>query len=90
MNVCSLMREKCFIDSKWCDGDNGGTIDVSDPGKGTVLGTVPNMGQAETERAINAAEAALPAWRATTAGDRAKIIRKFFDLMIVNQDGRST
>lgn len=86
MDYTHFLRQKCYINGKWCDADNGATINVSDPGKCKVLGTVPNMGQAETERAINAAEAALPAWRALTAGDRAKIMRRFFDLMIANQD----
>lgn len=86
MSYTRFLKQQCYIDGKWCDADSGGTIKVTDPGSGEVLGTVPNMGQAETERAIDAAEAALPAWRSRTAGDRAKILRKFFDLMIANQD----
>jgi succinate-semialdehyde dehydrogenase / glutarate-semialdehyde dehydrogenase len=86
MDYQFFQREKCYIDGKWCDADNGSTITVIDPGKGTVLGTVPNLGQAETKRAIEAAEAALPAWRSKTAGERARIMRKLFDLMLANQD----
>ena len=86
MDYTHFLRQQCYINGKWCDADNGATINVSDPGKGKVLGTAPNMGQVETERAIDAAEAALPAWRAKTAGERAKIMRRFFDLMIANQD----
>jgi succinate-semialdehyde dehydrogenase/glutarate-semialdehyde dehydrogenase len=86
MSYTRFLKQQCYIDGQWCDADSGGTVEVTDPGTGQVLGTVPNMGQAETERAIDAAEAALPAWRARTAADRAKILRKFFDLMIANQD----
>ena len=86
MSYTRFLKQQCYIDGKWCDADSGGTINVTDPGNGQVLGTVPNMGAAETARAIDAAERALPAWRARTAGDRAKILRKFFDLMMANQD----
>ena len=86
MSYTRFLKQQCYIDGIWCDADGGGTINVTDPGSGEVLGTVPNMGQAETARAIDAAEAALPAWRSRTAADRAKILRKFFDLMIANQD----
>lgn len=87
MSYTRFLKQQCYIDGKWCDADSGGTLDVNDPGKGTVLGTVPNMGAAETARAIDAAEAALPAWRAMLASERAKIMRRFFDLMMANQDG---
>ncbi|MCW1428751.1 NAD-dependent succinate-semialdehyde dehydrogenase [Novosphingobium sp. JCM 18896] len=86
MNYTDFLKQQCYIDGKWCDADSGGTIDVSDPGTGKVLGTIPKMGTAETRRAIEAAEAALPAWRARTAGDRAKLMRKLFDLMMEHQD----
>ncbi|MEY2943387.1 MAG: succinate-semialdehyde dehydrogenase [Pseudomonadota bacterium] len=86
MSFTHLLRQQCFINGQWLDADGGGVIQVNDPGKGAVMGTVPNMGQAETARAIAAAEAALPAWRARTAGDRAKILRRLFELMMHNQD----
>ncbi|MFM5932011.1 MAG: NAD-dependent succinate-semialdehyde dehydrogenase [Novosphingobium sp.] len=86
MSYTRFLKQQCYIDGKWIDADNGTTLDVTDPGNGQKLGTVPNMGAAETERAIAAADAALPAWRAKTAGERAKIMRRFFDLMIANQD----
>lgn len=86
MSYIRFLKQQCYIDGQWVDADSGGTLDVTDPGNGNKLGTVPNMGATETERAIAAADAALPAWRAKTAGERAKIMRKFFDLMIANQD----
>ena len=85
-NLTAWLRQQCFIDGAWCDADGGETIEVRDPGNGDLLGTVPKMGAAETDRAIAAAEAALPQWRAKTAGARAKIMRKMFDLMMEHQD----
>lgn len=85
MNV-NFFRSQCLIGGTWCDADDGATITVTDPGNGAVLGTVPAMGAPETARAIAAAEAALPAWRARTAADRARILRRLFELMMVNQD----
>ncbi len=85
MSYTNLLRQQCYIDGKWCDADSGKVLAVNDPGTGHQLGSVPMMGQAETARAIAAAEAALPAWRAKTAGERAKIMRRLFDLMIENQ-----
>ena len=86
MNYTDFLKQQCYIDGKWCDADAGGTLDVTDPGSGKVLGTIPKMGTAETRRAIAAAEAALPAWRARTAGERAKLLRRLFDLMMEHQD----
>jgi len=86
MSYTDFLRQQCYIDGKWCDADSGKTQPVTDPGRGEVIGTVPNMGTEETARAIAAAEKALPEWRAKTAGERAKILRKLFDLMIEHQD----
>mgnify|MGYP003694516269 CR=1 FL=1 len=82
----SLFRQQCYIDGKWADADGGKSIPVNNPATGEILGTVPNMGAAETRRAIEAANAALPAWRAKTAKERANILRKWFDLMMANQE----
>ncbi|HEY4164439.1 MAG TPA: NADP-dependent succinate-semialdehyde dehydrogenase [Dongiaceae bacterium] len=82
----SLFRQQCFIDGKWADADSGKSIDVSNPATGETLGTIPNMGTAETRRAIEAANAAWPAWRKKTAKERAVILRKFFNLMMENQE----
>jgi len=82
----SLFRQQCYIDGAWCDADTGETIDVRDPATGETLGTIPKMGKEETRRAIDAANAAMPAWRKKTAKERAAILRKWFDLMMANQD----
>ncbi|HKC53852.1 MAG TPA: aldehyde dehydrogenase family protein [Burkholderiales bacterium] len=82
----SLFRQQCYIDGKWADADSGKSIPVNNPATGEILGTVPNMGAAEARRAIEAANAAFPAWRAKTAKERANILRKWFDLMMANQE----
>jgi succinate-semialdehyde dehydrogenase/glutarate-semialdehyde dehydrogenase len=81
-----LFRQQCYVDGQWVDADGGGTIPVTNPANGQLLGTVPKMAVAETRRAIAAAERALPAWRAKTAKERAAILRRWFDLMLANQD----
>jgi succinate-semialdehyde dehydrogenase/glutarate-semialdehyde dehydrogenase len=86
MRYTDFLKQQCYIDGKWYDADSGATLDVTDPGSGERLGTVPRCGTAETRRAIEAAEAALPAWRARTAGERAKMMRRLFDLMMEHQD----
>src|ERR687896_542358 len=79
-----LFREQCYIDGEWTS--NGKTFPVTNPATGAQLGTVPKMGAEETRRAIEAAERAWPAWRAKTAKERAAILRKWFDLMMANQE----
>jgi succinate-semialdehyde dehydrogenase/glutarate-semialdehyde dehydrogenase len=81
-----LFRQQCYIDGAWADADSGKTIEVTNPATDEVLGTIPEMGAGETRRAIAAADKAWPAWRAKTAKERAKILRKWFDLMMENQD----
>ena len=81
-----LFREQCYIDGRWVDADSGKTIEVTNPATGEVLGTVPNMGAAETRRAIQAAEKAWPAWRGLLAKERANILRKWFNLILENQE----
>jgi len=81
-----LFRQQAFINGEWLDADNGQTINVTNPATGEVIGTVPKMGTAETRRAIEAADKALPAWRALTAKERSNKLRRWFELMIENQD----
>jgi succinate-semialdehyde dehydrogenase/glutarate-semialdehyde dehydrogenase len=81
-----LFKEQCFIDGSWVGADGGGTLPVHNPATAATLGAVPNMGTGETRRAIAAAAAALPPWAARTAKDRAGLMRRWFDLMLANQD----
>ena len=82
----TLFRQQCYIDGLWVDADDQSTLAVTNPADGLQIGTVPKMGAAETRRAINAANAALPAWRAKLAKERSVILRKWFDLILANQD----
>ena len=78
----ALLRDRGFIDGAWSAADTGATFPVHDPATGEALAEVPRMGAAETRRAIEAAAAALPDWRARPARERAAILRGFSDLML--------
>lgn len=82
----SLFRQQCYVGGTWCDAEQGATIPVVNPANGRQLGTIPRMGAAETRRAIEAANAAWPAWRAKPAKERAAILRRWFDLMHQHTD----
>ncbi|MBI8178244.1 NADP-dependent succinate-semialdehyde dehydrogenase [Pseudomonas aeruginosa] len=82
----SLFRQQAYIDGAWANADSGQTIKVNNPATNETIGSVPKMGAAETRRAIEAAEKALPAWRALTAKERAGKLRRWFELMIEHQD----
>ena len=81
-----LLRQKCYINGAWVDADNGQTIKVTNPVDSGAIGTVPRAGTAETRRAVEAANAAYPAWRAKTAKERATILRKWFELMLEHKE----
>ncbi|HYD61791.1 MAG TPA: NADP-dependent succinate-semialdehyde dehydrogenase [Noviherbaspirillum sp.] len=82
----SLLRQQAFVGGQWCDADDRSTFAVTNPATGETIGTVPNMGAAETRRAIAAANAAWSGWRAKTAKERSNILRKWNDLMLANTD----
>ena len=81
-----LFHQQCYIDGQWVDADGGQTIAVTNPATGGVIGTIPKMGASETRRGIEAADRALKAWGARTAKERSAVLRKWFDLMMANQD----
>jgi succinate-semialdehyde dehydrogenase/glutarate-semialdehyde dehydrogenase len=85
LNNPELMRHQAFIDGEWLAADSEATITVSNPSTGATIGQVPRMGKAETRRAIEAAEHALPAWRELSAKSRANTLRRWYDLIIENQ-----
>jgi succinate-semialdehyde dehydrogenase/glutarate-semialdehyde dehydrogenase len=85
LNNPELLRHQAFIDGEWLAADNEATITVSNPSTGATIGQVPRMGKAETRRAIEAAEHALPAWRELSAKARANALRRWYDLIIENQ-----
>lgn len=82
----ALLRQQALIGGTWSDADDGRTLPVDNPATGETIGTVPACGAAETLRAIAAAEAAWPAWRVLAAGDRARILERWFALITANAD----
>ncbi|NYT72903.1 NAD-dependent succinate-semialdehyde dehydrogenase [Halomonas sp. QX-2] len=74
-----------YIDGSWVAADSGEQITVLNPATGEAIGDIPRLGKAETERAIDAADAALPAWRALTAQERADLLMRWHDLMLEHQ-----
>jgi succinate-semialdehyde dehydrogenase/glutarate-semialdehyde dehydrogenase len=86
----ALLRQQCYVDGRWLDAKGGETVKVTNPATGAVLGTVPNLGAAETRVAIEAAHAAFPAWAARTAKDRAALLRKWYELMLQHADDLAT
>ncbi|OCR21686.1 succinate-semialdehyde dehydrogenase [Pseudomonas syringae] len=85
LNNPQLLRHQAFIDGVWLAADNEATITVVNPSTGVTIGQVPRMGQAETRRAIEAAERALPAWRELSAKARANALRRWYELIIEHQ-----
>ncbi len=86
LNTPSLFRQQCFVAGVWCDADEGAVVAVNNPATGELLGNIPRMGAAETRRAIEAANAAWPQWRATPARERATILRRWYTLMHEHAD----
>ena len=84
LNDPSLLKTDALINGKWVAGSN--RFDITDPATGAVLANVANLGPAEAEQAIAAANAAWPAWKAKTAKERSIILRKWYDLLMANQD----
>ncbi len=81
-----LLQRQAYVDGAWVDADSGETFPVVNPATGEVVAEVPRMGAAETRRALAAAERALPAWKARTAKDRARVLRRLSDLMLEHED----
>ncbi|MFV3386053.1 NADP-dependent succinate-semialdehyde dehydrogenase [Pseudomonas sp. NY15364] len=86
LNDPDLLRHQAYIDGQWCDASNGDVTEIFNPANGESLGVVPNIGGVQTRQAIEAAQAAQPAWRALTAKERAARLRKWYELMLANQE----
>ncbi len=86
LNNPSLLRQQAYVNGQWCEADNGARTEIRNPATDEVIGSVPNMGRAETRRAIEAAQIAQPAWRALTAKERANRLRQWFNLIMANQE----
>src|SRR5689334_7839799 len=81
-----LLRDRAYIAGEWAPADSEVFFPVRNPATGEIIVSVPDMGAAETRRAIAAADTAWPAWRAQTAKQRAVVMRRWFDLMVANAD----
>jgi len=82
----ALLKTDAYINGEWCGAADSARFDVTNPATGAVITTLPDMGVAETREAIEAANAAWPAWRQKTGKERAGILRKLFFLMMENQE----
>jgi len=82
----ALLRSQSYINGEWVDADNGATVDVLNPHNGEVVATIASLGAVETRRAIEAAEAAMPSWRARPVKERANLLRTWFNLVMANID----
>src|SRR5216117_664613 len=81
-----LFREACYVNGQWVQAASGQSLNVDNPATGEIIGTVPKLSAAETRQAIEAANRAFPAWSKRTGKERAAILRRWFDLMMENQD----
>ncbi|MEH6575566.1 MAG: NAD-dependent succinate-semialdehyde dehydrogenase [Amphritea sp.] len=81
----TLLVEQAYIDGQWVDAADGSTLEVTNPANGNWIGRVPNMGARETSQAIKAANCAFPVWRAKTAAERARILRRWKELILIHQ-----
>ena len=82
----SLLRTRAYVDGTWVDAAQGATLPVLDPASGEQIATVPAMGGADALRAVAAAAAAWPDWRARTAKERAAVLRRWHELMLDARD----
>lgn len=81
-----LFRQQAYIGGDWVDADNGATLSVNNPATDEIIGNIPNMGADETRHAIDAANKAYPDWRKKTAGERAILLRRWYELILENQE----
>ncbi|MCU4414860.1 NAD-dependent succinate-semialdehyde dehydrogenase [Acinetobacter sp. WU_MDCI_Axc73] len=86
LNQMPLFHQQAFVAGQWCNADNQQTSDIYNPATQEIIGTVPNMGKAEAQRAIQAAVHGWAAWKNKTAKDRSIILKKWFDLMVQHAD----
>jgi succinate-semialdehyde dehydrogenase/glutarate-semialdehyde dehydrogenase len=82
----ALLFQQAYVGGRWIDADSGETFAVTNPATGEEIARVPRLGAAETRRAIEAAEAAFPGWRARTGKERGQILRRFSELMLEHAD----
>ena len=80
----ALLVQHAYIGGQWAGASSGATMSVDNPATGAIIGTIPDCGEADTQAAVDAAQAAWPAWRARTAGDRAALLERWYALVMDN------
>ncbi|MGB2641830.1 MAG: NADP-dependent succinate-semialdehyde dehydrogenase [Candidatus Acidiferrum sp.] len=81
-----LFREACYVDGQWIQASSGQTMDVDNPATKEIIGKVPKLSGVEARCAIKAAKNAFPAWSSKTAKERAAVLRRWFELLMSNQE----
>ncbi|MBH98114.1 MAG: succinate-semialdehyde dehydrogenase (NADP(+)), partial [Rhodospirillaceae bacterium] len=74
----SLLRQQCYINGEWVDAPSGAKTEVKNPADGSIIGTVPALGQTETKHAIESADRSWPEWRKKTGKERCNILRGWY------------
>ncbi|KAI4199087.1 MAG: hypothetical protein LQ350_004842 [Teloschistes chrysophthalmus] len=82
----TLFKQQCYVNGEWIKAKSGKTFEVTDPGSGKLIGTCPEFSQDDTDEAIKVAAAAFPSFRKTTGRERARMLRKWYDLMVENAE----
>ncbi len=82
----ALLKSRCLIDGQWVEADDGASSAVRNPANGALITRIPSLGAAETRRAIESAARAFGAWRARTADERARVLRRWYELMLTHQE----
>ncbi|MCJ1231449.1 succinate semialdehyde dehydrogenase NADP+ linked [Toensbergia leucococca] len=86
LNDKSLFKQECYVNGEWIKAKSGKTFEVTDPSNGKVIGTCPEFTKADTENAIKSAATAFPSFRKTTGRERARMLRKWYQLIIDNAE----
>lgn len=86
LNDKSLLKSQAYVNGKWVDAKSGQTFEVTDPSSGKVIGTMPEMNAEDTEAAIKAASEAFVSFKKTTGRERARMLRKWYQLLVDNSE----
>lgn len=84
--ISSVLKKQAYVDGAWVNSRSGKCYEIFNPATGQLLASLPSMGAADTEHAIQAAAAALPAWQARTAKERSQLLRRWYELMLQHQE----
>ncbi|KAH8427439.1 NAD-dependent succinate-semialdehyde dehydrogenase [Aspergillus melleus] len=82
----SLLVGQNYIDGKWVEAESRRRFDVTDPANGSILGSCPESDSKDAQNAIDSAAAALPAWRSRAGRNRGRILRRWYELILENQE----